>query len=343
MRAARIGFVISATGAAVAAVAVAACVGDDPPATPGTADSGTPASDAASDGSAATDSGGDAAIDGGVDAARCNSNAAFGSPVQVVDLSSANNKDETSPALSEDEQRIFFVSNRDGADRIFYAERTSSGKFGPAARLDALIGNVANANAYIERVTITEDEKTLYFGWSPDGLQEFKIWVAQRTTTTAPPVFSTPELVNGITEPQAYGAPFVNAVGTRLYYSAETAAGSNLFTLQSVDCTAPAQCGTRRSFPALGTNEPFGEGTPVLTRDEKTMFFASARDGGSAGKTAIYVTTRPDVNGAFLPPELVVSIRPSIISPGWLSRDGCRLYVASNQNGNSDIFVMTRP
>lgn len=214
----------------------------------------------------------------------------------------------------------------------------------PPARLDALVGTSANANAYVERVSISADEKTLYFSWSPDGLQDFKVRVAQRTLTTSPTAFSAPELVDGITEPQSVGSPFVNATGTRLYYSAETAVNSNLFALQSVECTAPTQCGTRRSFPALGTTEPFGEGNAVVTRDEKTMYFGSTRDGGSGGKTAIYMTTRPDVNGgAFGTPELVLSVRPNIAHPGWVSNDGCRLYVASNQNGNFDPYVMTRP
>src|SRR4051794_9539380 len=94
---------------AVAIAAATACVGDSPDSTGGT-DAGN-GGDVTGQGSDSGPGGQDGGAD--VDAApRCNANASFGDLVAIPQLAAPDNASDEAPFLSDDEQQIWFISNR---------------------------------------------------------------------------------------------------------------------------------------------------------------------------------------------------------------------------------------
>jgi hypothetical protein len=333
-----------ATVLAAGVMAIVACVGDDP--TP----NATPESDSGSDAPTPPAVPPAPASDGGVDgdagSPACDPTAPFGDLVLLTELSASDNASDNLPFLSDDETEIWFVSERGGTGasfaKIYNAKRsTREGTFSTPTEVAIQVD--AGVTTYIERAALTSDKKTIYFTVrvGVPGNVDYKIWVAQRIDPTG--AFGPASLVTGINAPESVGAVFVNGAGSRLYFGRETAASSNLFHLASVECTSPAACGTQRAFPEIDTPVLFGDGAPVLDRTETTLIFSSNRDAGTA-RHDLYLTTRASIAASFGPVTPLKAAPGATISitPGWLSPDGCRLYVDSNKNGNYDIFVMTR-
>jgi hypothetical protein len=314
---------------------VVSCVGDDPI-------TGTRAAEDAGDAATPQDSStdGPGPTDGGDGGAPCNPTAAFGQPALISELSSVNNKDELAPFLNDDENRIWFISARDGEPGVYFAVRGPSGKFEAPQAVNLRVD--AGVPIYYDRVSLTADETTIYITASETSLADGRIYVAKRTDITQP-TFDTPVLVSGFnaTSGIGTGAAFVNAAGTRIYFARETS--TNLFHIRSAECATPAACGAERTFSEIDTAVPVGDTVAVLDRSETTLYFASHRDGGP-GRSDIFRTTRSDIAGSFGAVDLVLSLGGTAgARPGWLSKDSCRLYISTYKNGNADIYMMTRP
>lgn len=129
-------------------------------------------------------------------------------------------------------------------------------------------------------------------------------------------------------------APQAAVEGEVLYFARE---GSGLFRATQGPAGFESAVELTQLMPQTG-----GITSPVISQDEQTLFFASDRPDG-VGTFDIWVTTRPGPGQPFGEPENVAELNSSAQDlPGWLSPDGCRLYLSSSRNGSHDIFVAER-
>lgn len=85
-----------------------------------------------------------------------------------------------------------------------------------------------------------------------------------------------------------------------------------------------------------------GDGAPVVTPDELTLFFSSARLGG-VGSFDVWMAKRATATDSFGEPVNVQAVNSTDIdTPSWVSADGCVLYLTKSSISNSQLYVATR-
>jgi hypothetical protein len=142
------------------------------------------------------------------------------------------------------------------------------------------------------------------------------------------------------------GAPSVTADGLELYFECDRPSG---FGSNDMWVTTRATTNDPWGEPVnLGptVNTSYWDGASNITADGLSLFFASARPGGS-GEPDLYVTTRATKDDPWGEP---VNLGPTLNSPyfedgNYISADGLSLYFSSRcagGYGDFDIWVTTR-
>jgi hypothetical protein len=95
-----------------------------------------------------------------------------------------------------------------------------------------------------------------------------------------------------------------------------------------------------------GLSPSLNEGHPVVSEDERTIFFSRAAAGGPA---TIWTATRADKSAAFSGVLPVSELHGNVDSgaesddrPTWLSPDRCTLFFTSNRSGVYRAYSATR-
>lgn len=86
------------------------------------------------------------------------------------------------------------------------------------------------------------------------------------------------------------------------------------------------------------------ESSPVVTADERTIYFSSMRAGTQLRD--VFVADRALPSEAFGVPRRVAELSTDTNDePSWLSADGCRIVIASGgtSDARADIYLATRP
>src|SRR5207249_823543 len=74
------------------------------------------------------------------------------------------------------------------------------------------------------------------------------------------------------------------------------------------------------------------DSAPVTSVDGLTLFFASDRAVGPGGGADVWVATRAALGAPFDTPRLAPELSsPAVDIPGWISPDGCRMYLSSDR------------
>lgn len=101
-----------------------------------------------------------------------------------------------------------------------------------------------------------------------------------------------------------------------------------------------------RATPLEGVDSSSGDGSPLLSSDELTLYFYSNRPGGSGGRD-LWRATRSDTRSAFTDATPLTTLASSGVDHlPWLSADELTLLYVSTRAGGlgqSDIWVATRP
>lgn len=80
---------------------------------------------------------------------------------------------------------------------------------------------------------------------------------------------------------------------------------------------------------------------PVLSPDGLRIWYASTRGGSPVFH--VWTAVRTSRDAAFSAPEPASALSSDANDlPAWISRDGCRLYLASTRDGTNDLFVAIR-
>jgi hypothetical protein len=186
-------------------------------------------------------------------------------------------------------------------------------------RIDTKLGN-ASSDPSGDDPSVSSDGLTLYFVFATTGRHA----LMQATRSSPTDAFVVRVFDGGA----SFSTPFLTADGETLYYSNPStihrrhASGSSwgpdeVVTELYLDGNEPAfvDAGIYHFSPAY---------SPVLSADQETMYLARAVDEPPYN---IWVTKK-QVDGTFAIPTPVTELAVSqSASPGWLSPDGCRLYL----------------
>ena len=271
--------------------------------------------------------------------------AAFGAPTVLSELADPN-YDERYPRLSPDERTIYYAFGPPAGPFVLFsaARAATNDPFGKGAAIAGLTpasgsdNNITvSANGLVALISSNRTQGAV----NPNVSQ---IWSTSRASTAAP--FASPLWSNTGFGAQNgdYDPYFVPGAGGLFYYA-------------NVSLSHPAPHNQRAVFNA-GTNNGasgpgFGTGNsaaedraPVVTPDELRIFFASnaGPDGGVQAGGRIWTSTRPSSALAWLPPWIVPELSGfgTYPHPGWISADGCRLYLSSNKSGRDAIYLAKR-
>ena len=325
-------------GAAVAlAVAVGACVGDDPDRVAIVPDAavgvdGSPSD--VSDGGAVGQDSGDAGSP-----RPCDPKGAFGPPEEVGGLNVPGGANDANATFTADERIVYFHSDRSATLRVYTARRN---------RRDEAFTNVSLVSfggdaGVVHSPSVTGDGMHMYVSRNKDGTAEHDLAYSKRVGVEWQPVVDVSGDVNTYTPGsgvQHEADPFPSSDGSSLYFMAETA--GNQFQIHHAACAVPGQCTGRKVLPELTIQRGYWSTRPVVSHDELTIFFAAPPE-GDGFKNDIWVAERARKGDPFGVPSKIFGSAGIDEQPTWLSADGCRLYFSSNQNGAGyDNFVTER-
>jgi hypothetical protein len=254
----------------------------------------------------------------------------------------------TPARVSGDELEIMYSANPPGcvtescAD-LFYARRDSLDAGFPSG--NPIPGpNVSVPNFSEYWPTMTKDSLVLYFESDrpptilPDGGgsgAQPRIWTATRTNPLVD--FQAPYLLEAFKNiPGPEGNPYVHPNGRSLYFISAGRGGAGALDIFVASFDPLFGVEPRSVTPVVAVNSIYDEYAPVLTFDEKTMYFA--RDDKTYGLRQIYRTARvgsPDGGSGLGTPVLVPELNSPLASvedfPSAVSLDECRIYFVSNR------------
>jgi hypothetical protein len=233
--------------------------------------------------------------------------------------------DMWNPRLSADELSMYFTSG----PRLYVATRLSAQmEFGHATVLLGIQPVGPNSTP-----SITADGETLFFRGTLGGSS--KIFMATRTSDSED--FSNPVRIMGPNSPddQVFdGDPYVVPDGRAIYFVSDRSGNYDLFRAEAFG--AP--------IALTSLNSDSADVMPVVTPDELTIFFASHRPGSNDAD--IYEAHRESKSEQFRSPIRVKELSTlDGDAPGWISPDGCTLYMhrKSASAFNNYVLVATRP
>jgi hypothetical protein len=258
----------------------------------------------------------------------------FDPPTQIV-ISNPGIYDRD-PYVTADERTMYFSSSRGGGMGsldIWVATRpTPMTSFSPPTNVAAL--NESQADI---RVTLTGDGMTLFMSSNRSlGMGSVDIWMS--TLMVVSQIWSAPQSagLDDVNDADAQHDPWISDDGLRLYL-APLVGSSQSIVVASRSMTA-ASFGFPGPVPGLDAMVG-NKADPALSPDERVILFTIA--GSGPGPTSdIYYATRSGASLAFATPLLVPDINSVDIDGDPMpSRDGCRLYFASERGGDFDIYV----
>ncbi len=261
--------------------------------------------------------------------APCDLERPFDSPTPLNAVNSVGG--EFGVTLSQDELEIFVTTTTRAGSRaaVHRATRRSVGEsFSSPTRVSEL--DVPEPHW---GVTLSPDGLVLLVSAGP---RPRFIHRAVRPTKTEPfgPSELQPFLENA--EGKQFDTPYLAGRGS-IYLSRESGPQFDLFFAFS-DGGAFSPPKGLFAFNTSGTSEEW----PVESIDGKTFFFAS----GGLASTEIVEAHRASVSEAYGAGKTLSFPQSAIKHPGWISPDGCRLYLvmdnAPGGSGGADVFVASR-
>jgi hypothetical protein len=286
------------------------------------------------------DGGSDAATNDATDAAivGCDLVAPFGAAVAIAELNTSAS--ESDPRLTHDELTMYFTRiSGSTADDIWVATRSSkTAPFGAPTKL--AIDTTGSENT----ATVTGDDLTLYFTTSRSTPGP-AIFMATRPSTSVD--FGTATNVSSInvSSTGSYRSPYVMPDGLGLYFDSDVGAtaggpcGGSCTDIFRATATTPGSF-TLDTGAFVNVNTSDVETNAVVTIDELTLYFYSDH----AGVPHVWRATRASKSAPFGTPSPSFELDSTLTLPGWISDDGCRLYISKEITSNNlDLYVASKP
>lgn len=266
----------------------------------------------------------------------CDPGAPFGAPILLPGVNTAAT--EGGPRLTADELTLYFSRGLAGSvSNLFVARRSSA-----TAPFESPLPLTTTDSSFNEYDPTTLTELTIFFT-SEDRPEGDDIWVATRPSTVTP--FGPPSaLAAPLNSGSSDAEPFLRADGTELWFASNRPGGAGGYDIYRAGA-AGESFGSPQRVPEISSAAD--DYTPTLSADGLSIFFSSTRtDGDAQGGPDIWTASRAQATDS-LSDLSDVSILNSASAdfPGWLSQDGCRLYMSSTRPGGpggEDIYIATR-
>jgi Tol biopolymer transport system component len=256
----------------------------------------------------------------------CNLGAPFGPRMPLASLNTHG--EEEFPRLTADQLVIVFSRDK----TLWMATRASAtAPFDPATPIP---GRPTPPPGWAP--SLSSDGLTLYFSSAPGASSQ--VFVTHRSDRAADFPPETPvALGSGGSEAH----PFLLADQSELWFV--SASGAGQFQIWRGVFGAG---GAIKSMKVAELAGNWIDWAPTLTADALAIYFASSR--GNTGNYDIYAARRATRADAFGVPEVVPEITtPGSLGrdiPGWITPDGCRIYLANAGNSaDMDLFYADRP
>jgi hypothetical protein len=266
---------------------------------------------------------------------RCDPFAPFGTPTMLPGLAGGS---WIGPRLLDDELTMFLSGSQTGStvSDLWVTSRASrQAPFGTPVKL------AISSSAQDNFPTVSAHGRAIVFDSDRAGGPR-RLWVATRVSTLGE--FANPELLSGVGPPIAQSLdldPFLTADGQELWFASTRSPNQG-----DIDLWRATRSGSGFSNPVAEQNlsSDMSDGIPVLSHDRLTIYFQSTRSGaGTQGGYDVWRSRRSTVDDGFPAPTPVTELNSAATDwPGWLSPDGCRLYLASDRNGTFAIYLAER-
>lgn len=254
----------------------------------------------------------------------------FNAPVLMAAVNSAAS--DTFPRLAPDELTLYFGSVRNSdagsvAD-IFMAKRANlTDSFGSPSSA-GLVSAVSWPSTDEGSPTVSADGLTLiYCSDQPDRTQ-YHLFSATRLSAQDP--FSAGTLIaNANLAPNFDCYPFLRLDSAELLFVSNRPGGPGKGDIYRAANAGGGAFAAASEVTDLNT--PADEVAPVLSADGLVVLFASDRSGGGAkGGLDVWMAKRSTLSSPFGAAVNVSEVNtPLLDAPGWISSDGCRLYMHS--------------
>lgn len=256
----------------------------------------------------------------------------FGGATAVAELNGADSDDIVTD-LSADELTILVASNRAGqGQRVLVATRAD--RSSPFGALTPAVSDLGTTHDEFG-ATLSPDRLTLVLSIASGGPTD--LYVATRSSTLA--TFGVPALASGPSSSAEDQGPKLSADGKTLYFDSTRGGNRDLWRAP----VTSGGFGTPTAIAELASDQI--DAIPVVSADEKAIYWLSTRDPTADGD--IWFATRGDVGKPFADPKPLPgpNVSNAIDAPGWVSPDGCTMYLSSTRNGgvHYDVFVARRP
>ena len=248
----------------------------------------------------------------------------FGRPAIIANTSTTGAVDN-GPRLSPDELVLYFHSSRDGQFLIYESVRaTTTLPFGEPRALPL------GSGAYYPSPS-ADGLRLVFDRPTPDGGEE--IFIATRATSSVD--FANAARVASLGSKEYDGFPIFGPNGS-VWFASSRPGGAGALDLYVGTPNGAEYSVTRIAELASAVDDIL----PVPSSDGREIFFA--RSVNDVYK--LFVATRDEPTDAFGAPTPAVGFDTLTAGhlPGWLSSDGCRLYLASDTTGATDLYVATR-
>jgi Tol biopolymer transport system component len=248
--------------------------------------------------------------------APCGPDAPFGPIQPILGLESTS---AFGPRLGADELTVYFQSWRpDTLVDNFVASRGSTNEpFGAAAPLDALNSTSDDGNAMVSSNGLV----LLFTSARPGGAGGYDLYLASRALPTD--AFGGVTRLDAVSSVKNESEPYLSFDGQELWYTSTISGNSDVYRAQKKDASFV------NPVPVSELNSAADEAFPVVSADGLTVYFGTNR----RGTHDIFSAHRAERSAAFPPPQPVEELNGTgDVSPGWISPDGCRLYLSRTTN-----------
>jgi TolB protein len=240
------------------------------------------------------------------------------------------------PALSRDNQTLYFSNTVDGDENIYRARRSDRGRsFANAVSLIGINTVSGDGSPYV-----TPDGLSLYFYSDREGGPGNRdLWTATRTTTSAD--FAAPEVLAVVNGSAREYFPWLTPDGLGLLFMSDRAGGQGRSDIWLAERRSATDAfSVPRNLSELNTSAH--EGGMTLSRDGLTIIFVSDRAGGS-GDTDLWMAQRARTSDVFSAPSNLGAVNSNADDEDpKLSSDGRELLFSSTRDGLRHIWRTLR-
>lgn len=308
------------------AMTMMACIGDSN--APSVADAGDASSDASSPKDSGTTPDGDAQV-----LPKCKSTTPFGAPQKLGGINTAGSEEK--PRISADELSLYF--ERDG-ELVVATRPNVASAFANATSLSV------NGSARETSPALRGDGLLIVFqsDRTTDGsVGGWDLFAASRESTAVD--FTSLGNVGLVNTSNHEVDPYLLPNGLVLYWASQGSGAPQPYDIKRGTLIQGGFTASNAAVFAQVNTTTFEEASPVVSADELTLYFSANDRTGGKGSWDVWLATRTSTSDPFGAPINVSELNGSAIDqPGSITADGCRMYLASDRDGQSDIYLAER-